>query len=74
MRQETLHRPSQKQRVLDTLRNAGPSGVCGTSLLYINIPRYAARIHELRQAGHQIASTQCGDSHTTRQTRYTLHA
>ena len=69
MRQETL---SQKQRVLDTLRNAGPAGVCGTSLLYINIPRYAARIHELRQAGYMIESTACQDSHESRQTRYTL--
>lgn len=61
---------SQKQKILDTLK-MGP--VCGTRFLAAYMPRYAARIHELRAEGHQIASEPCRmHDHETSQTVYRL--
>ena len=48
---------------------------CGTSFLNWHIPRYAARIHELRGKGHQITSERCQieyHHHLSAQTVYTL--
>lgn len=47
---------NQQQRVLAALK-AGP--ICGTELLRMRIPRYSARILELRQAGHVIETRPC---------------
>jgi hypothetical protein len=47
---------SQKQRILGALK-LGP--VCGTTLLGWSMPRYAARIYELRAEGHEITSRPC---------------
>ena len=47
---------NQKQRILNALK-LGP--VCGTDLLRWSIPRYAARIAELRKAGHDIVTRPC---------------
>ena len=50
---------------------------CGTSFLNWHIPRYAARIHELRGKGYQITSERCQieyHHHLSAQTVYTLAA
>lgn len=49
---------SQRQIVLQSLRDAGPDrGVHGFEWEAQGILRYAARIHELRQLGYTILST-----------------
>ncbi len=62
---------TQRDLVLGALRD-GP--VCGTVFLNMHIPRYAARIHELRAIGHQITSERCKQDHyhITPQTIYRL--
>lgn len=61
---------TQKQRILDALR-LEPR--CGTTFLEMYMPRYAARIHELRNEGHQIISRPCKlHRHETQQTVYEL--
>lgn len=47
---------TQRDHVLALLRAAGPSGVHSFELLQAGLPRAAARIVELRQAGHVIVS------------------
>ena len=49
---------TQLERVLEALR-ANIDGVCGTLFLKEGIPRYAARIGELRSAGHNIIRVKC---------------
>jgi hypothetical protein len=49
---------TQNQRVLDALRQ-WPAGVCGTQFLEMHIPRYAARVGELRDDGHTIDNVAC---------------
>lgn len=66
-------RPSQRVRILADLREAGGSGVCGTDWLQHRMPRYAAVIHALRQAGFDIDSQPCGCSpDCVNVARYTL--
>ena len=63
---------SQRDRVLQALK-AGP--VCGTEFLRMHIPRYAARVLELRQQGHEIMTVPCNDvyhDHQSAQVRYVL--
>lgn len=61
---------SQRDRVLLMLK-AGP--VCGTDFLRAYIPRYSARILELRQQGHVIIDRPCRfHDHESRQTIYEL--
>ncbi len=43
-----MRRDSQRGRVLHMLQ-VNPEGVCGTSFLIDKIPRYSARISELRR-------------------------
>lgn len=45
---------SQRETVLQALRDAGDRGVTNGELNRLGIFRYSARIHELRQAGHTI--------------------
>ena len=64
---------TQKATILDQLRLWGDSGVCATTLLSMRIPRYAARIKELRDDGHRIETVPClFHPHKTRQVRYVL--
>lgn len=51
---------SQTDRIRGLLER-GP--VCGTTMLRMMIPRYAARIHELRAAGLNIQTRTCKDQH-----------
>lgn len=63
---------NQRDVILQRLRHAGIHGVCATTLLQLHIPRYAARIAELRQQ-HQIVSEPCTQhSHDSRQIQYRL--
>ena len=61
---------TQKQWVLSRLQ-AGPT--CGTTFLEDYVPRYAARILELRQEGYKITSEPCRlHDHRSRQIVYRL--
>lgn len=63
---------NQRERVLMMLK-AGP--VCGTDFLRVYVPRYSARILELRQQGFLIESRPCKNTwhgHETAQTVYEL--
>ena len=61
---------SQKQRVRRMLED-GP--VCGTRLLDERIPRYAARIAELRGEGMLIETRVCkAHRHASRQYEYVI--
>lgn len=61
---------SQVQRVLDALRL---EPMCGTDFLRMYVPRYSARILELRQAGYEIISRPCRfHDHENPQTVYEL--
>lgn len=63
---------SQKARILHALENSR-IGVCGTTLLARNMPRYAARIGELRADGVDIVTEPCNlHWHVTRQVKYRL--
>ncbi len=62
---------TQAQEILYRL-DMGP--VCSTDLLRMYIPRAAARIYELRQAGRDITTRPCtrNHTHTTKQIEYVL--
>ena len=63
---------TQKDQVLRWL---GRGPVCGTTLLAAHIPRYAARIAELRDEGYDIVTERCVNehhAHVTRQVQYRL--
>ena len=51
---------TQQERILYELSD-GP--VCGTTFLHWRIPRYSARIHELRAKGYPITSERCRMAH-----------
>lgn len=61
---------TQRERILDALQR-GP--VCGTDFLRWLIPRYAARIHELRVSGEIIETTPCKLHDHKGQVMYVLH-
>ncbi len=64
---------SQKSRVLAVLRRYDV--VCGVDLLDDHMPRYAARIDELRKEGYEIDTVPCplwSHSHTSRIASYRL--
>jgi len=64
---------TQRDHVLALLRAAGPDGVHSFELLAAGLPRAAARIVELRQAGHVIVSKPERLSGGARGCRYRLH-
>lgn len=47
---------SQRNTVLKLLQHAGPEGVPTSTFLDQRIPRFSARIEELRNAGYEIQS------------------
>ncbi len=49
---------TQTERILEALR-ANPSGVCSTMMMNEYIMRPAARILELKEAGHNIEVVAC---------------
>ena len=63
---------SQKDTILRRLLEAP---VCGTRLLELRIPRYAARIAELRAEGMNIVTRRCENPnhfHKSKQIEYVL--
>lgn len=65
---------NQKERVLMMLKQ-GP--VCGTDFLRVYVPRYSARILELRQQGYAINTRPCKNQfhqHESAQTVFELEA
>ena len=64
---------SQKDHIARLL-HTGP--VCGTRLLELRMPRYAARIAELRDSGLNIETRRCQNPnhfHQSKQVEYVLH-
>lgn len=61
---------TQTERVAEMLIRAGRRGVCGTEFLKEYLPRYAARIHELRRDGWIIIRRQCDGGHPSTQYIY----
>jgi Helix-turn-helix domain len=59
---------SQRHKVLSLLRHAGDAGVTNAVFLDWRIPRFSARICELREDGYEITT---GAEHNSR-VRYTL--
>ncbi len=55
---------TQNERILEALR-ANPLGVCSTMMMNEYIMRPAARIGELKQAGHNIEVVECPYYHHT---------
>lgn len=49
--------PTQQEIVLRLVD--APGGACMTTFLHYQIPRYSARIHELREAGWRIDTVRC---------------
>ena len=67
-------RQSQTDKVLAMLRDA-KMGVCATDFNRAYIPRFGARLKELRDAGHLIEKRKCfSHNHHTHQVRYVLIA
>lgn len=67
-----MHDP-QTVQILQFLKDAGPAGVCSNTFLRLFIARAAARIHDLRSAGHMITSQRCVEhSHRGNVARYVL--
>lgn len=65
---------TQHERILQLLRQAGATGVCGRTFLQAYLPTYSQRIGELKRQGYEITSERCtahphGRSHLA---RYTL--
>lgn len=61
---------TQKQRIMGALKM---QPTCGTTFLSWHMPRYAARIYELRTEGHDIISRPCKlHVHDSPQTVYEL--
>lgn len=48
--------PTQRERVLRLLQDAGSRGVRTNEFLSERLPRFAARLHELRQRGYVIST------------------
>jgi hypothetical protein len=68
--ERTAPKISQINRVLFRL---GDGPTCGTEFLEMHLPRYAARIWELRHEGFNITTRKCRQHrHTTRQIEYVL--
>lgn len=47
-------KPTQKETVLAMLQGAGPEGVTSNQFYNACLPRFAARIFELKADGHQV--------------------
>ncbi len=66
--------PTQTDKVLGMLKE-NDLGVCATTFNREYIPRFSARILELRKQGHEIEKRKCfqtSHNHHTKQVRYIL--
>lgn len=55
--------PSQREIVLEMLTDAGESGVRGNEFYAACLPRFAARIKELRDRGYEISTERVDANH-----------
>lgn len=58
----TAKSPTQRDRILAALREAGPRGLTTPELLQAGGFRYSSRLRELRQQGHVITSESLGEN------------
>ena len=64
---------NQRDRILLSLRQN--TAVCGTLFLEDRMPRYSARILELKEAGHNIQTRSCRHpwhTHSSKQSEFML--
>lgn len=54
---------TQKQTVLAMLDEAGPEGVTSNQFYAACLPRFGARIHELKAEGHQVVKEPVENGH-----------
>jgi hypothetical protein len=54
---------TQRERVLNMLRDAGSDGVSSNDFFRACLPRFSARVHELRNAGHTITKEPVEQGH-----------
>jgi len=54
---------SQRDQILSMLENAGETGVTGNEFYAACLPRFAARIKELRDAGYRIVTERIDANH-----------
>lgn len=54
---------SQRDQILSMLENAGETGVTGSEFYAACLPRFAARIKELRDAGYRIVTERIDANH-----------
>jgi len=54
---------TQRDKVLNMLRDAGSDGVSSNDFFRACLPRFSARVHELRNAGHTITKEPVEDGH-----------
>lgn len=65
--------PTQKERVLELLRESGPYGLCASHMYSNCLPNGRNRIMELRKEGWCISSSPCQDEHVASFFRYRLN-
>ena len=56
-------KPTQKETVLAMLEEAGPEGVTSNQFYRAMLPRFAARIFELKGEGHTVVKEPVEDGH-----------
>ena len=58
----TSRSPSQRQRIIELLRQNGKAGLLTGDFLRIPIARYSSRLRELRQQGYEISTERITES------------
>ena len=58
-----MKKPTQKETVLAMLDQAGPEGVTSNQFYAACLPRFGARIHELKAEGHEVVKEPVEDGH-----------
>ena len=58
-----MKKPTQKETVLAMLNEAGPEGVTSNQFYAACLPRFGARIHELKADGHDVVKEPVEQGH-----------
>ena len=58
-----MKKPTQKETVLAMLDEAGPKGVTSNQFYAACLPRFGARIHELKAEGHEVVKEPVEQGH-----------
>ena len=58
-----MKKPTQKETVLAMLEQAGPEGVTSNQFYAACLPRFGARIHELKAEGHEVVKEPVEEGH-----------